>query len=116
MREASRPEQFEQLLVRQTSYAVILAVGGGAIRIEKCGSVLSEVIRDNFGVEVAPPTTGDLVIVEAAAYRPDLSPNDSYNYFVITDRLRPELSVETGTFRTELENIAQTHSTLRGRP
>jgi hypothetical protein len=62
----------------QLHYAVILAVEDGPIRIDKCGSILSEVIR-HYGIDVPPPSAGDLVLVNASSYSPDRDPNDPLN-------------------------------------
>jgi hypothetical protein len=87
-------------------YDVSLAVDGGPVRVPRCGSILAETAVDILKAKVEPPRSGDLVLVEVGSYDPAYPVENAINYFVLAFRLKPEIDTATGSFRSELEDLA----------
>ena len=91
-------------------YDVSLATDEQPARVPRCGSILVETAQDILKTKVKPPSEGDLVLVEVGSHDPNFPVDNPINYFIVAFRLRPELDLTTGSFRSESEHLASRKS------
>ncbi len=76
-------------------YAARLAVTGGVVAVENCGSIAA---GGNL-------RQGDLVAVQVGSYDPRYPPDHPMNYFVAICRLKPTLIVADNYFEIDEQSI-----------
>jgi hypothetical protein len=97
-------------------FEVSLATEDGPIRVQNCGTILVATAHDlvqaaqergqvpkNFTLDIAPPESGDLVSITIGEYNHHYPPEHRANYFIIVDRLLPEIHLPNHRFLFELE-------------